>query len=157
MTNLFSLLDHQTVLPQHKADSKKQLINDLVDTLEGKLTPEEHEDVRKAVFEREKIMSTGVGKGIAIPHAKTDIVESNLAAFAILEEPLNFDSIDGEPVKLVFLLVGPKLNNSQHIKLLSRISRLMNSASFRDQILACRTSEEVLQAFQQEEKKYFVE
>ncbi len=155
--NLFSLLNHTTVLPNFTVGSKKELINALVDALEEKLESEEQlEKVRKAVFEREKIMSTGVGKGLAIPHAKTTAVTENLAAFALLEEPLDFNSIDDEPVRLVFLLVGPESNNSQHIKLLSRISRLMNSGSFREQILACTSTEEILDAFQEEEEKYFV-
>lgn len=155
--NLFSLLNHTTVLPNFAVGSKKELINALVDALEEKLESEEQlEKVRKAVFEREKIMSTGVGKGLAIPHAKTTAVTENLAAFALLDEPLDFDSIDDEPVRLVFLLVGPESNNSQHIKLLSRISRLMNSGSFREQILACTSTEEILDAFQDEEEKYFV-
>lgn len=155
--NLFSLLDPSTVLPLLQAGSKKELINALVDTLKGKLeNAEQLEDVRKAVFEREKIMSTGVGKGLAIPHTKTRAVSENYAAFALLKEPLDFDSIDNEPVRLVFLLVGPEANNSQHIKLLSRISRLMNSGSFRETVLRCTTTEEILHAFQHEEEKYFV-
>lgn len=155
--NLFSLLNEVTVLPNFVVGSKKELINALVDALEEKLESKEQlEKVRNAVFEREKIMSTGVGKGLAIPHAKTTAVTENLAAFALLKEPLDFDSIDDEPVRLVFLLVGPESNNSQHIKLLSRISRLMNSGSFREQILGCTTTEEILNAFQDEEEKYFV-
>lgn len=155
--NLFSLLDQFTVLPNFAVGSKKELINALVDTLKDKLESEEQlEKVRSAVFEREKVMSTGVGKGLAIPHTKTKAVDENLAAFALLKEPLDFDSIDNEPVRLVFLLVGPESNNSQHIKLLSRISRLMNSGSFREKILSCNTTEELLNAFQDEEEKYFV-
>ncbi|MAL16092.1 MAG: hypothetical protein CL670_12075 [Balneola sp.] len=155
--NLFSLLDQPTVLPNYVVGSKKELINALVNALEEKMESEEQlEAVRKAVFEREKIMSTGVGKGLAIPHAKTKAVTENHAAFALLKEPLDFDSIDGEPVRLVFLLVGPESNNSQHIKLLSRISRLMNSGSFRETILNCTSTEEILNAFQDEEEKYFV-
>ncbi|MAO64185.1 MAG: hypothetical protein CL666_04230 [Balneola sp.] len=155
--NLFSLLDKVTVLPNFVVGSKKELINALVDSLEEKMeSAEQLEEVRKAVFERESIMSTGVGKGLAIPHAKTPAVNENLAAFALLKEPLNFDSIDKEPVRLVFLLVGPETNNSQHIKLLSRISRLMNSGSFREKILDCSSTEEILTAFQDEEEKYFV-
>ncbi|WP_020402279.1 PTS sugar transporter subunit IIA [Gracilimonas tropica] len=155
--NLFSLLDKVTVLPNFAVGSKKELIDALVDALKEKMeTQEQLEEVRKAVFERESIMSTGVGKGLAIPHAKTAAVDENLAAFALLKEPLDFDSIDGEPVRLVFLLVGPESNNSQHIKLLSRISRLMNSGSFREKILDCTTTEEILTAFQNEEEKYFV-
>ncbi|MEX2602618.1 MAG: PTS sugar transporter subunit IIA [Gracilimonas sp.] len=155
--NLFSLLDQNTVLPNFVVGSKKELINALVDALENKLDTEEQlEDIRKAVFEREKIMSTGVGKGLAIPHAKTKAVHQNYAAFALLEKSLDFDSIDDEPVRLVFLLVGPESNNSQHIKLLSRISRLMNSGSFREKILSCTNTDEILDAFQDEEEKYFV-
>lgn len=155
--NLFSLLDHNTVLPQFEVDSKKELINALVDTLKRKVdTDDQLEEIRTAVFEREKIMSTGVGKGLAIPHAKTHAVDKNYAVFALLQNPLNFDSIDNEPVRLVFLLIGPQSNNSQHIKLLSRISRLMNSASFREKILKCETDDEILQAFQNEEETYFV-
>jgi fructose-specific phosphotransferase system IIA component len=155
--NLFSLLNQTTVLPNFEVGSKKELINALVDALGKQMESEEQlEEVRKAVFEREKIMSTGVGKGLAIPHAKTKAVTENLAAFALLEEPLDFDSIDGDPVRLVFLLVGPESNNSQHIKLLSRISRLMNSGSFRETILNCTSKDGILNAFQDEEEKYFV-
>lgn len=155
--NLFSLLDQTTVLPNYIVGSKKELINALVDALEEKLDSKDQlEEIRKAVFEREKIMSTGVGKGLAIPHAKTKAVGQNLASFALLEKPLNFESIDDEPVRLVFLLVGPETNNSQHIKLLSRISRLMNSGSFREKILGCTSTKEILNAFQEEEEKYFV-
>jgi fructose-specific phosphotransferase system IIA component len=155
--NLFSLLDQNTVLPNFVVGSKEELINVLVDALEEQVESKEKlEEVRHAVLEREEIMSTGVGKALAIPHAKTKAVDENLAAFALLKEPLDFDSIDNQPVKLVFLLVGPESNNSQHIKLLSRISRLMNSSSFREKILDCTTSEEILKAFQDEEEKYFV-
>ncbi len=155
--NLFSLLDQFTVLPNFAVGSKKELINALIDAIGKKLDDAEQlEEVRKAVFEREKIMSTGVGKGLAIPHAKTTAVGHNLAAFALLKEPLDFDSIDDEPVRLVFLLVGPQADNSQHIKLLSRISRLMNSGSFREKILSCTTAQELLDAFKDEEEKYFV-
>jgi fructose-specific phosphotransferase system IIA component len=155
--NLFLLLDEVTVLSNYEVGSKKELINALVDTLKDKVeSSEQLENIRKAVFVREEIMSTGVGKGLAIPHAKTQAVSENHAAFALLKEPLDFESIDDEPVRLVFLLVGPESKNSQHIKLLSRISRLMNSGSFREKILACKGSEDILTAFRMEEEKYFV-
>ena len=114
------------------------------------------EAIRDSVFERERSMSTGVGKGLAIPHCKTKSVDKNYAAFARLESPLDFNSIDNEPVQIIFLLVGPDSNHSQHIKLLSRISRLMNSASFHEKILSSNTSEVIIEAFQEEEEKYFV-
>lgn len=154
--NLFSLLDEENVLPNLKASHKEEAINALVDSLANKVAPEALEEIRKKVFEREEVMSTGVGKGLAIPHCKTAVVDTNLAAFARLQEPLDFKSIDGEPVRIIFLLVGPESNHSQHIKLLSRISRLMNSTSFHEKLLNSETAEVIIEAFKEEEQKYFL-
>ena len=154
--NLFTMLDEKTVLPNLKAENKEQVINDLINTLRYDVGSDTIEEIRNSVFEREKIMSTGVGKGLAIPHCKTKAVDRNYAAFARLESPLDFNSIDNEPVQIIFLLVGPDSNHSQHIKLLSRISRLMNSTSFHAKILKSDTSKIIIEAFQEEEEKYFV-
>jgi fructose-specific phosphotransferase system IIA component len=154
--NLFTMLDEKTVLPNLKAENKEQVINDLIDTLRYDVDSDTIEEIRNSVFEREKIMSTGVGKGLAIPHCKTKAVDRNYAAFARLESPLDFNSIDNEPVQIIFLLVGPDSNHSQHIKLLSRISRLMNSTSFHAKILKSDTSKIIIEAFQEEEEKYFI-
>tara|TARA_R110000868_G_scaffold37111_4_gene131337 strand:- start:20838 stop:21308 length:471 start_codon:yes stop_codon:yes gene_type:complete len=154
--NLFTLLDDQTVVTNLEVKNKKQVIDKMVDMLSSKIGNEALEDVRYGVFERESVMSTGVGKGLAIPHCKTKVVDENYAVFAKLSKPLNFDSIDGEPVEVIFLLVGPDSKHSHHIKLLSRISRLMNSASFMSKILASETSKAILEAFKEEEEKYFI-
>jgi fructose-specific phosphotransferase system IIA component len=111
--------------------------------------------VSQTIFEREKLVSTGVGKGFAIPHGKTDAISEVVAAFAITKEPIDFDSIDGEPVRFIFLLVGKENLLNTHIKLLSRISRLMNKDEFREKLLEAKTSEEVLDIFKEEEKNYF--
>ncbi|MEO1022018.1 MAG: PTS sugar transporter subunit IIA [Bacteroidota bacterium] len=154
--NVFSLLTYHTVHTQLDVDDKFDAINALVDSLSTQLGGETLEKVREAVLERERIMSTGVGKGLAIPHAKTPVLDTTYAAFALLNEELDYDSLDGNPVRLIFLLVGPTDANSTHIKMLSRISRLMNSTSFRERLVACITVQEVLDAFQDEEEKYFV-
>lgn len=154
--NLFTLLDEQTVIPNLEVKNKKQVINTMIDLLGAKISEEALAKVREDVFEREAVMSTGVGKGLAIPHCKTKAVDENYAVFAKLDKPLDYDSIDGEPVQIIFLLVGPDTKQSHHIKLLSRISRLMNSASFREKIVDSQTSEIILEAFKQEEEKYFV-
>lgn len=154
--NLYSLLNLNCIFPMLDVSSKKELINVLVNSLSNELDAELIETVRTSVFERENVMSTGVGKQLAIPHCKNSSVSKNYAAFALLKEPLDFDSIDGEPVKMVFLLVGPNTKNGDHIKLLSRISRLMNSNSFRDKVMQCNTKEEIYEAFKTEEEKYFL-
>ncbi len=111
--------------------------------------------VTHTIFEREKLVSTGVGKGFAIPHGKTDSISDVVAAFAITKEPIDFDSIDGEPVRFIFLLIGKENLLNTHIKLLSRISRLMNKDEFREKLLDAKSPEEVLEIFKEEEKNYF--
>ncbi|MBL8016373.1 MAG: PTS sugar transporter subunit IIA [Ignavibacteria bacterium] len=113
------------------------------------------EKVSKTIFEREKLVSTGVGKGFAIPHGKTDSISDVVAAFAITKEPIDFDSIDGEPVRFIFMLIGKENLLNTHIKLLSRISRLMNKDDFRERLLEAVSPEEVLSIFKEEEKNYF--
>lgn len=111
--------------------------------------------VSSTIYEREKLVSTGVGKGFAIPHGKTDSISDVVAAFAITKEPIDFDSIDGEPVRFIFLLIGKENLLNTHIKLLSRISRLMNKDEFRERLLDAANPEEVLAIFKEEEKNYF--
>ena len=153
--DIHSLLDSQSIIPAYSATSKEKLLLDMIEVLSTKLDADSLEAVKKAVLDREAIMSTGVGKGLAIPHGKTTSVEENYAVFARLNEGLDYESIDDIPVRMVFLLVGPTSKNNIHIKLLSRISRLMNSATFRDIILECTSTEEILNAFTIEEQKYF--
>ena len=111
--------------------------------------------VTETILEREKLVSTGVGKGFAIPHSKTDAISDIVAAFVITKKPIDFDSIDGEPVRFIFLLVGKETLLNTHIKLLSRISRLMNKDEFRTKLLEAKTKDEVLRIFKDEEKNYF--
>lgn len=145
--HLHELLTPDTIRVGLRPRDKEGMLNELVDLLEGHPAVEDLEQVRQAVFDREKVMSTGVGKGIGLPHAKTPAVNSTLAAFAIAEEPVGFDALDGEPVRLFFLLVGTEEARSQHIKILSRVSRLLNQESFREQLLDAQTVEEVLACF----------
>jgi fructose-specific phosphotransferase system IIA component len=133
-----------------KDDSIRKIID--ISSKTGKIL-----DVKKVtdtIFERERLVSTGVGKGFAIPHGKTDAIDDIVAAFVITKEPIDFDSIDGEPVRFIFLLIGKETLLNTHIKLLSRISRLMNKEEFRDKLLEAKSKEEVLNIFREEEKNY---
>lgn len=153
--NIISLLEQKTVIPDLEAATKEEVLDKLITVLADKVSEQELEAIRSAVMEREKIMSTGVGKGLAIPHGKASGILDNYAAFGLLREPVEYEAIDGEPVSMVFLLVGPQSSNSFHIKMLSRISRLMNNSEFREQLNACTSSEEILQMFEEEEKAHF--
>ena len=114
----------------------------------------DREKMRTAIFEREKIMSTGVGSGFAIPHGKTDAVSNIVAAFATTETAIDYQSLDEQPVRLIFLLVGRDTMVGPHIKLLSRISRLMNKEDFRKKLLGASDVAGMLQIFKDEEAAY---
>lgn len=153
--NIHSLLEMSTILVNREFSGKEELLNQMVDTFKNLVSESQLEEIRTAVFEREKIMSTGVGKNLAIPHGKVTSVDEHLASFALLKKPIDFESIDGNPVNMAFLLIGPEKKNSAHIKLLSRISRLMNNSLFRDSLSACKTEKEIYDVFELEEKRYF--
>jgi fructose PTS system EIIBC or EIIC component len=152
---LFELLDEKNILVELKGGSKEAVINELIDLFKGDKRVKDIEKIREAVFSREKIMSTGVGKGFAIPHGKSNSVEDILAAFGKTKKNIDYDALDGEPVNLIFLLIGKESMVSAHIKLLSRISRLMNNDSFREQLVNAETKEEILSLFKKEEEPFF--
>jgi len=148
------LLDIKYILTEFKSEDKDNVINELVDLLKGDSRIIDLEEVRKCVFEREEKMSTGVGKGFAIPHGKTNSVTDILAAFGKSETPIEYNSLDGEPVHLVFLLIGKENLVAKHIKLLSRISRLMNNEEFRKKLINASSKESILKMFEEEEQSY---
>jgi fructose-specific phosphotransferase system IIA component len=148
------ILSEDFVIVGLDASSKEDAINALVDLIAKSDKVKNVNKVREAVFEREKIMTTGVGKGFAVPHGKTDAVTDIVAAFAITKKPIDYDSLDGEPVRLIFLLVGRDNMVGPHIKLLSRISKLMNDNEFRERLLNAKSPKEVVELFKTEEEKY---
>jgi fructose-specific phosphotransferase system IIA component len=148
------LLSIKYVLTEFKSENKNDVINELVDLLKGDERIIDLEEVRKCVFEREEKMSTGVGKGFAIPHGKTNSVNDILAAFGKSERPIEYNSLDGEPVHLVFLLIGKENLVAKHSKLLSRISRLMNNEEFRKKLVEADSKESILKIFTDEEQNY---
>jgi len=148
-------LNEDNVLLNVEAKDKYDLIDKLIEVASKSGKIMDKEKVRQAVYEREKILSTGVGKGFAVPHGKTDAVNDIVLAFAITKEPLDYEALDNQPVRLVMLMVGKDSLVSSHIKLLSRISRLMNDDEFRENLLNAKTKEEVLEIFRKEEENYF--
>ena len=149
------ILTENLVVSGLEGSSKDDIINAMVDLIGISQKVQDREKVRQAIFDREKLMSTGVGNGFAIPHGKTDAVTDIVAAFAVTARPIDYQSLDEKPVRLVFLLVGKDSMVGPHIKLLSRISRLMNKDQFRNQLLNLKTPREIMELFRQEEASYF--
>ncbi len=133
---------------------KDRVIEEMVNALFDSKKVEDREAVLKAVLDRERVMSTGVGDGVAIPHGKADGVKQLVASFGITKQDVDFGSIDDKPVRLVFLLVGPYDQTGPHLKALSRISRLMHKAEFRDSLVNAKNAKDALEAIAREEEYY---
>lgn len=149
------ILTENFIIAELQSNQKIEAINELLELFRSDDRVLDFEKMKESVLEREKIMSTGVGKGFAIPHGKTSGVKEILAAFGKSTKPIEYDSLDGKPVQLLFLLIGRENMVSAHIKLLSRISRMMNRDEFRQKLIDAKSSAEILDYFRQEETNYF--
>ncbi|RPI61406.1 MAG: PTS sugar transporter subunit IIA [Ignavibacteriales bacterium] len=148
------LLKPEFIISELNGESKEEIINELIDLFKNDPRVEDIDKVRSAVLDREKVMSTGVGKGFAIPHGKTNAVKEIVGAFGKIKDGIDYDALDGNPVNLVFLLVGKDNLISTHIKLLSRISRLMNKDDFRHRLTEANTADEIVKLFSDEEEHF---
>jgi fructose-specific phosphotransferase system IIA component len=148
------LLKPEFIISDLQGESKEEIINELIELFKKDPRVEDLEKVRSAVLDREKVMSTGVGKGFAIPHGKTNAVKEIIGAFGKIKDGIDYDALDGNPVQLVFLLVGKDNLISTHIKLLSRISRLMNKDDFRHRLMEANNANEIVKLFSEEEENF---
>ncbi|HYM36627.1 MAG TPA: PTS sugar transporter subunit IIA [Steroidobacteraceae bacterium] len=135
------------------AASKDELIRNMVDIAARNPNVQDKAKVLTAITERERIMSTGVGKGFAIPHGKTDAISDIVLAFAVTAEPVDYASMDSEPVRLVLLLVSRESDVGVRLKLLTRASKVMNSDTTRKALLDAKTKEDILRILGDEEER----
>jgi len=115
---------------------------ELIATVSG--VPGEAAAIRQAVEEREAVLSTGIGGGVAIPHGKTGVVGGLVMVAGVTPEPVDFESLDGEPVRILLMLVGPESAASLHVKTLSRISRLLRHDAVKEALVESETADEFL-------------
>ncbi len=152
---LVDLLNKDLIKVPLDKKTKEEVIAELIDILVANGKVKNGAVVLKAVMEREKVMSTGVGDGVAIPHGKAEGVDEVVAAFGISNQEIDFLSIDEKPVRLVFLLIASTDATGPHLKALSRVSRLLNKKEFRAKLLYAKSSSDVLELIREEEKIYF--
>lgn len=151
---LAALLRAETILLRLQARSKEEVLEQLIATLPSTGLVRNREEVSRAILEREQRMTTCVGGGVALPHSKTAAILAPVAALATLDPPMLMDAPDERPVEVVFLLVGREDNVGAHLRLLSRVSRLLSNASFRAHLLQAQTPQEVLELFEHAEELY---
>ena len=122
--DLGDLITPDSIAVSVKASSKKQVIQELA-SLAAKQTPCDQREIFDTLLQRERLGSTGVGRGIAIPHGKLAGIDKIYCLFARLDQPIDFEAVDEEPVDLYFLLLAPESAGADHLKALARISRLL--------------------------------
>jgi PTS system nitrogen regulatory IIA component len=137
---LDDLLVPGSVLPALKVNGKKQAVQEL-SARAATVTGLPERDVFDAVLQRERLGSTGIGSGIAIPHWKLQKVTKLHGVFARLEKPIDFDALDGEPVDLIFLLVAPEAAGADHLKALARMARLLRDPAITAKLRAMRDAD----------------
>lgn len=152
--NILDILDEESIIAEIKSVSKKEVIEELAALAARQNDDLELDLVVERLMEREKLGSTGVGDGVAIPHAKVSAMEKVAAVFGRSIEGVDFDSMDGKKAHLFFLLVAPDSSTGSHLKALARISRLMQNSAFRAGLMEAKSREELFKTFAEEDSKY---
>ncbi|MBF0493630.1 MAG: PTS sugar transporter subunit IIA [Candidatus Omnitrophica bacterium] len=152
---LTDLIQLDTISVDLEADKKEGVISEMVDLLvnSGNIKKKDRDEILEKVKEREQLGSTGIGKGIGIPHAKTSVTKKMVAAIGISKKGVDFKSLDGEPTYIFFLLAAPGDNPGPHLKVLSRISRLLDDKFIRERLRAAKNGKEILGIIRDEEQK----
>ena len=151
---LIEVLSGKSVIVGLKGRDKREILEELVDVLEVGEKISDREKVLEAVLQREEIMSTGIGHGIAIPHGKSEFVKELGGVLGIKSEGVEFDSLDGQPTFIFFLLVSPMDVSGPHIKALARISRLLKGEDFRQKLIACPDKDTAIKILAEEESEH---
>ncbi|UCC23026.1 MAG: PTS sugar transporter subunit IIA [Planctomycetota bacterium] len=136
-----------------EGNDKKSVITELVDLLDANGALLDRDMALNAVLVREQTKSTGIGSGIAIPHGKCAAVKELVMAIGLTREPIDFESVDGKPVKIIFLLVSPVDQTGPHIQALAKISRLMLDDKFRKELEGTDSAEAVYKLLDTKESK----
>lgn len=137
---MIDILHEGSIVPHLRATSKKQVLQELSKRAAA-LTGEHERAILDVLLERERLGTTGVGHGVAIPHARLARLPQVYGVLARLDSPVDFDSIDDQPVDLVFLLLAPENAGADHLKALSRVSRLLRDDGLCAKLRGCETGD----------------
>jgi mannitol/fructose-specific phosphotransferase system IIA component (Ntr-type) len=135
-----------------RAKTKPEVIEELVSLLplpEGK----DRAEVLAAVLDREAVLSTGIGRGVAVPHGKSPAVPRLMAALGVASSGLPFDAVDGQPCNIFFLLVSPPESAGPHVRALAQVARVLNHAAAKRELATARTAEEAVAVFLEDERR----
>lgn len=144
---ILDFLNKETIITELKATDKKGVLEELTLPV-SQITQADHKELVRVLIERERLGSTGIGKGIGIPHGKLKELESLILGFGLSRKGVDFDAMDGKPTHIFFLLLTPENSTDLHLKLLARISKILKGESFTEKILQAADKEEVINLIQ---------
>ncbi|MFA5090658.1 MAG: PTS sugar transporter subunit IIA [Candidatus Omnitrophota bacterium] len=152
---IMDFLSKKAMLMDVKSTKKEEAIRELVDVLieSGEIEKGYRAKLFEALMARESLGSTAIGQGVAIPHAKSECITKLTAAFGISRKGVDFDSLDGDPAYIFFLLVAPQDSAGPHLKALARISRLLKDKYFRDALRSATDAKSIISIIEQEDEK----
>ncbi len=148
------IVSESLVIPALKGKTKEEVLRELAESMAAEHPEIDAERLNQVLWERERLGSTAIGDGIAIPHGKLPGLQAVLGAFARHLHGVDFESLDGQPTKLFFLLVAPENSVGQHLKALARVSRLLKEPSFRAQLMTAGDRHELYRRIREEDEKY---
>ena len=151
---LSDILTENDIIPDLKAQDKKGVLEELAEAIITHDPGLDKGSLVRVLLERERLGSTGIGDGVAIPHGKFHGISHPIISFGRSRSGLDFDSMDGEPVFLFFLLVAPENSASIHLKALAKIARILKNVSFRRELLEVPTRKEIYQTIIQNDDEF---
>jgi PTS system nitrogen regulatory IIA component len=147
------VIREETILADLNSRDKKGVLEELVMPV-SKISGIGHEELVRVLMEREQLGSTGIGGGIGIPHGKLKSLDDLILGFGLSKKGIDFESIDGRPTHIFFLLFTPENSTGLHLKLLARISRLLKNESFKQRLLKASDKTEILSIIQEEDEEF---
>ncbi len=150
---LLDVLEAEAILPDLKAGTKTEVLEELVIPI-ARSSGAAVEDLVQVLLDRERLGSTGIGGGIGIPHGKIPHIDRLFLGFGLSRHGVDFESLDGQPTRIFFLLVTPENSAGLHLKVLARISRILKSDAFKDRLLQALTREEISAIIQGEDEDF---
>ncbi|MDP8298781.1 MAG: PTS sugar transporter subunit IIA [Candidatus Tantalella remota] len=153
--DIMEILANNCVSVDLQSNAKDEVLSEMVDLLvsSGEVKGSGKENILKKLQEREMLGSTGIGKGVAIPHAKCSSVKKMIAALGISKGGIDFRSLDGEPTHIFFLLVAPGETPGPHLKALAKISRLLDDRFVRERLKSAKDDQSILKIIKEENQK----
>jgi len=147
------ILSGDLIIPELTSKNKKEVLEELVSVIVKQNKLINKEELIEVLLEREKLGSTGIGDGIAIPHGKLKNIGALLASFGKSIDGVDFDSMDGKPTHLFFLLVAPENSAGIHLKALARISRLLKDSSFKQDLMEAKLKDDLFKTIIERDEK----